>query len=384
MDNYSNAEKLYAEALNIDVPGGFRPGKYLPDAGMAVFTFAGNKGVQLVKKAAELGYAEAQYQVALFYWFEKRNDNASLDERNQQALYGLTLLKRAAEQNHGEACLVLGDYYSEFYSCLGNCPSDIDNSKSFFYYQKGASAGCVDAMERLARCYYHGRGVAEDNDKAFTWFSKACQAGHEDVWYTLGECYLGGYGTKQDIPKAITAFEKALNGKWSEESKYRLAFIYQGGQGGDAFRYADFDKSANYANSVSPNSEVYSQAQQLLTAMPIAESEHRKWKDEQAASNNRNNTSSNTSGGCYVATAVYGSYDCPQVWTLRRFRDYTLADTWYGRLFIHTYYAVSPTLVKWFGNTHWFKSMFKGPLDRLVERLQRNGIDSSPYHDLEW
>ena len=30
-------------------------------------------------------------------------------------------------------------------------------------------------------------------------------------------------------------------------------------------------------------------------------------------------TSSSSSGGCYVATAVYGSYDCPQVWTLRRF-----------------------------------------------------------------
>ena len=24
-------------------------------------------------------------------------------------------------------------------------------------------------------------------------------------------------------------------------------------------------------------------------------------------------------GGCYIATAVYGSYDCPQVWTLQRF-----------------------------------------------------------------
>ena len=56
-------------------------------------------------------------------------------------------------------------------------------------------------------------------------------------------------------------------------------------------------------------------------------------------------------GGCYVATCVYGSYDCPQVWTLRRYRDYTLAETWYGRLFIHTYYAISPTIVKLFGNS---------------------------------
>lgn len=27
------------------------------------------------------------------------------------------------------------------------------------------------------------------------------------------------------------------------------------------------------------------------------------------------------SKACYIATSVYGSYDCPEVWTLRRFRD---------------------------------------------------------------
>ena len=57
-----------------------------------------------------------------------------------------------------------------------------------------------------------------------------------------------------------------------------------------------------------------------------------------------------------------GSYDCPQVWTLRRFRDYTLAETWYGRTFIRTYYAISPTLVKWFGHTEWFKKCGKADL----------------------
>lgn len=62
-----------------------------------------------------------------------------------------------------------------------------------------------------------------------------------------------------------------------------------------------------------------------------------------------------SSGPCYIATAVYGSYDCPEVWTLRRFRDYTLAETWYGRAFISTYYAISPTLVKWFGKSEIFK-----------------------------
>lgn len=92
----------------------------------------------------------------------------------------------------------------------------------------------------------------------------------------------------------------------------------------------------------------------------------------------------NTSGGCYVATAVYGSYDCPQVWTLRRFRDYTLAETWYGRAFIRTYYAISPTLVKWFGHTEWFKKMWKGKLDRMVANLNAEGVENTPYEDKPW
>lgn len=85
--------------------------------------------------------------------------------------------------------------------------------------------------------------------------------------------------------------------------------------------------------------------------------------------------------GCYIATAVYGSYDCPEVWTLRRFRDNTLDRTWYGRAFIRTYYAVSPTLVRWFGKGSWFQALFRPMLDRLVVRLQQNGVEDTAYQD---
>ena len=86
-------------------------------------------------------------------------------------------------------------------------------------------------------------------------------------------------------------------------------------------------------------------------------------------------------GGCYVATAVYGSYDCPQVWTLRRYRDHFLAKTWYGRTFIRTYYAISPTLVKYFGRSKWFVRFWKGKLDKMVAKLQTKGFASTPYSD---
>ena len=102
---------------------------------------------------------------------------------------------------------------------------------------------------------------------------------------------------------------------------------------------------------------------------------------QQAASSS---SSSSSGGGCYVATAVYGSYDCPEVWTLRRYRDYDLAETWYGRAFVRIYYAISPSLVKWFGHTKWFKKMWRGKLDRLVKRLQKKGFESTPYEDRIW
>lgn len=84
---------------------------------------------------------------------------------------------------------------------------------------------------------------------------------------------------------------------------------------------------------------------------------------------------------CYIATCVYGSYDCPQVWTLRRFRDSVLDTTWFGKLFIKIYYTISPTFVKWFGNTKWFKKLWKSHLDFFIKRLNARGVEDTPYTD---
>ena len=85
--------------------------------------------------------------------------------------------------------------------------------------------------------------------------------------------------------------------------------------------------------------------------------------------------------GCYIASSIYGSYDCPEVWTLRRYRDNVLDNSWYGRLFIRCYYAVSPTLVKQFGGTKLFREIFYKPLDFYVEKLNKRGFENTPYTD---
>ena len=87
------------------------------------------------------------------------------------------------------------------------------------------------------------------------------------------------------------------------------------------------------------------------------------------------------SGRCYIASTIYGSYDCPQVWIFRRYRDNTLANTWYGRLLINLYYAISPTVVRLFGNTIWFNNIFKRRLDKITSKLKDIGISDAPYSD---
>ena len=78
-----------------------------------------------------------------------------------------------------------------------------------------------------------------------------------------------------------------------------------------------------------------------------------------------------TSGqsGCYIATAVYGSYSCDEVMALRRYRDDYLAKHLFGRAFIRVYYALSPAMAKHIKKDSFIGKKIKKYLDKKAERL---------------
>ncbi len=115
---------------------------------------------------------------------------------------------------------------------------------------------------------------------------------------------------------------------------------------------------------------------EALAKFPIARIHHFDNSEKQSS-----NKTTSRKQGCYVATCIYGSYNCPEVWVLRRFRDQVLANSCFGSLFIKFYYAVSPTLVKWFGNNSLFLKIGKCLLDKTVTKLQNTGFENTPYID---
>lgn len=95
----------------------------------------------------------------------------------------------------------------------------------------------------------------------------------------------------------------------------------------------------------------------------------------------KKSVNTNANKGCYIATCVYGSYDCPEVWVLRRFRDQKLSTSLLGRQFVRFYYAVSPKFVQKFGQITWLRRSLRFLLDYLVHACQAAGISNDFYFD---
>jgi len=70
--------------------------------------------------------------------------------------------------------------------------------------------------------------------------------------------------------------------------------------------------------------------------------------------------------GCFIATAVYGQEDAPEIRKFHLIRDHILKRSFAGRLFISFYYMFSPAMARWLQD--------KPALKRLVRRWLLDNI----------
>jgi hypothetical protein len=70
--------------------------------------------------------------------------------------------------------------------------------------------------------------------------------------------------------------------------------------------------------------------------------------------------------GCFVATAAYGSVSAPEVQALRTFRDRFLVSNFPGRLFVRTYYKLSPPVARIIGKHPLLRQIVRKHLSAVV------------------
>lgn len=141
---------------------------------------------------------------------------------------------------------------------------------------------------------------------------------HEAYWglYTCQNAfdryygYKDKYGNSGDLTKA-SIMMNALN-----------KYAYR------AIKYAPEEQAATYKRLIKPTEDFINLA-----------------KSGQLDSSGKD-MSGKQHTGCYIATAVYGSYTCNEVMELRRFRDDYLSKHRLGRAFIKLYYTISPHMIK--------------------------------------
>jgi len=181
---------------------------------------------------------QEQYEFALRLIEEASEPNDVTEDASPEEIAGFTdrlhqrfrsairWLRKAGEQGHGEAQLLLGVFLSS-----GDVFSFVfDPEEATEWLRKAAEQGLSGAQLALARQYQIGRGVPRDEREAMRWFTKAAEQGDEDAQLALGMMYYAGDGVDQDQETAAIWIRKAAE-KGLSSAQANLGIMYQNGYG---------------------------------------------------------------------------------------------------------------------------------------------------------
>ncbi len=174
-----------------------------------------------LRAAAEQGDAKAQYRLALTYLHEEQGLPVDLEKAERW-------LKKAAEKGLVEAQYELGMLLR--YD-LADAAAAID------WWQRAAAQGSIDACMELGLAYLEGEGVTQDLAQAERWLKLALEAGHEDADEALAELAE----RREAIDEAGPALEALKKGAEGGDAQFQydlgLAYLEAGGGQGDKATY---------------------------------------------------------------------------------------------------------------------------------------------------
>jgi localization factor PodJL len=110
---------------------------------------------------------------------------------------GVATLKRAANLGYAQAQFYLAKLYE-----TGEGGLRKDAAEARRWTERAAQGGDRKAMHNLGLYYFEGQGGAKNTTTAAQWFRKAADLGLSDSQYNLGRLYEEGYGVSQNAAEA--------------------------------------------------------------------------------------------------------------------------------------------------------------------------------------
>jgi uncharacterized protein len=153
------------------------------------------------RKAAELGHAQAQFNLAEMYLI-----GSGVNHNPEEAAQWFARIRESAERGDGEAQASFALMYSDG---LG---VETDDAKAVHWWRRAAEQRVVRAECCLAGLYHAGCGVPQDHEEEDRWFRRASAHGDADAAMELGLIYYGVRKcgpSKKDLVKAYMWFRVA-------------------------------------------------------------------------------------------------------------------------------------------------------------------------------
>ena len=167
------------------------------------------------------GLGTAQDQVSALAWFAQAAAQGSsqaqfsvakiLTEDTRATVF--TAITQAAAGGHGEAQFAMGERYRQGVAVEQNW------FEACRWYELAAEQGNARAQCALAGCFCEGKGVKKDLARAFVWFEKAAAQNLPQAQWNLGELYATGLpGVDPDPKKATLLCKRAANAGFAPAS----------------------------------------------------------------------------------------------------------------------------------------------------------------------
>ncbi len=176
-----------------------------------------------LRMAASQGFPRAQVYMAILYQEGEYGLPRDATESSRLFRAAEMTLRKAAEEGDADAQYELGNFY------LGDSDKK-DANEALHWYRKAAEHGVPSAQYSLAEMYEDCENIEQDYQEALRWYREAAKRGNDDAKKRLGDMYRIGNGVTQDYKEAIEWYRRAA-AQNNDEARIELARIYIKGLG---------------------------------------------------------------------------------------------------------------------------------------------------------